>query len=104
IGKVRNKQSGIAIERLQQQSDNGSFVFTDNLRMAITGVGRLFDQWIPEIYDSERFITVRHPNGEIDVIQINKVDDGGNLINDMSEGNFDSHAETGPAYSTLREE
>lgn len=104
IGNARNKQSGIAIQRLQEESDVGSFVFTDNLRMAISRIGKTMLEWIPVIYDTERFITIRHPNGETDTIEINKIGDDGRLINDLTEGKFDSHAETGPAYSTMRQE
>ena len=104
IGNSRNKQSGIAIERLQEESDVGSFVFTDNLRMGVTRVGKVMLEWIPTIYDTERFITIRHPNGETDTIEVNKIGDDGRLVNDLTEGKYDSHAETGPAYSTMRQE
>lgn len=102
IGRSTNDQSGIAIEKLQQESDIGAFVYTDNLRIAISGLGKVLNSWLPSIYDTERFITVRHENGEVDSIEINKVGDDGMLMNDLSEGRYDVHVETGPAYTTLR--
>jgi hypothetical protein len=102
VGKARNEQSGVAIEKLQRESDVGAFVFNDNLRVSISYIGKVLNSWLPSIYDSERFITVRHENGEVDTIEINKVDDTGQIINDMTEGMFDIHVETGPAYTTVR--
>lgn len=105
IGKTRNDQSGIAIERLQQESDVGSFVFTDNLRMAIGSIGQIAVDWIPSVYDTERFVSIRHASGEVDLIQLNTIDEAtGEIVNDITGGNFDALAETGPAYSTLRQQ
>lgn len=104
IGQSRNDQSGVAIERLQRESDVGAYVFTDNLRIAIMRVGVIVNQWLPLIYDAERFISIRHENGETDTIQINYVDETGVLRNDLTVGRYDVHVDSGPAYTTIRAE
>lgn len=104
IGQSRNDQSGVAIERLQRESDVGAYVFTDNLRIAIMQIGKIANQWLPSIYDVERFISIRHENGETDTIQINYIDENGVLQNDLTVGRYDVHVDTGPAYTTIRAE
>lgn len=113
VGKEQQAdQSGRAIMALQKQGDTGNFVFSDNLGIAVSRVGRIFLDWLGVIYDTERFITIRHENDEVDTIEINKVvpatkmvpDVGEMLVNDIRAGNFDQHVVTGPAFSTLREQ
>lgn len=103
IGKDTNKQSGRALLALENSANVGNFVFTDNLRSAVSYIGRCLLEWIPSIYDSERIITIRHDNGETDTIKLNQVEDG-KLVNDIRAGTFDQDVTTGPAYATLRQQ
>lgn len=100
IGKATNQQSGRALIQLERSADVGNFVFADNLRMAISYMGRCMLEWIPVIYDVERAISIRHANGEVDTIEINR----GNGDNDIKSGRYEHHVTTGPAYSTLRQQ
>lgn len=104
VGKATNQQSGKALRALQSESDVGQYVYSDNLKSAVKLVGTIWNSWLAAIYDTERFITVRHENDEVDVIEINKLEEDGTLVNDLSEGRFDVHVDAGPAYSTLRQE
>lgn len=104
IGKARNEQSGVAIERLQHESDVGAYVFSANTQVAVARVGKIMNDWIGPIYDSERYITIRHENGEVDVLEINAVGEDGLLMNDLTAGRFDIHVEAGPSFSTLRQQ
>lgn len=104
IGKARNEQSGIAIEKLQHESDVGAYVFSANTQVAVARVGKIMNDWIGPIYDSERYITIRHENGEVDTLEINAVGEDGMLMNDLTAGRFDIHVEAGPSFSTLRQQ
>lgn len=104
VGKDTNKQSGRALLALEQQANIGNFVFTANLRLAVSYIGRCLVEWIPVIYGNGRRITVRMENGDTDTIDINRVDEEGNLLNDMRDGEFDVNVTTGPAYMTLRQQ
>lgn len=104
IGKGTDQQSGRALLALEHSADVGNFVFSDNLRMAVSYVGRVLLEWISVVYDAERFITIRHENGEVDTIEINRIEPDGTLTNDISQGSYDQHVTTGPAYSTLRQQ
>lgn len=104
VGKARNEQSGVAIEKLQHESDVGAYVFSANLQAAVARIGIVANQWLASIYDTERYITIRQENGEVDVIEINKITETGELVNDLSAGRFDVHVDAGPSYSTLRQQ
>lgn len=104
VGKTTNQQSGIALSRLENAANVGSFVFTDNLRIAVSLIGRCILEWLPEIYDAERVVTIRHENGEVDTVKLNLVMPDGSLQNDIRAGVFDQHVTTGPAYATLRQQ
>lgn len=104
VGKDTNKQSGRALLALEQQANIGNFVFTANLRNAVAYIGRCLIEWVPVIYGNGRRITIRMENGDTDTIDINGVDEEGNIVNDMRDGQFDVNVTTGPAYMTLRQQ
>lgn len=109
LGNRSNENSGIAIQRRQQQGDTATFVYTDNLNLAIRRVGKILCEAIPIVYDSNRVIRLSFADGSGDFVEINKTihdnrTDTDVVIHDLSTGKYDVVVETGPQYSTQRQE
>ncbi|KKM64722.1 hypothetical protein LCGC14_1498550, partial [marine sediment metagenome] len=101
-------KSGIAIERLQNQSYIGSFHLTDNYNRALEHTGRILNDMIPRVYDTAREVAVQKADGETSVIRINeKYQDPNTHENchyDTSIGEYGVTISTGPSFASQREE
>jgi hypothetical protein len=109
LGNKGNETSGIAIQARQQQGDTATFVFTDNLNLAIQRVGKILVEMIPAIYDGNRVIRMHFADGQGDFIEINKTildEDTGEqvVVHDLGLGKYDVAVTTGPQYLTQRQE
>lgn len=58
LGNTGNETSGRAIANRQQQGDNATFHFPDNVQKAITHVGRILIDLIPKIYTGQRIVRI----------------------------------------------
>ena len=108
LGARSNEVSGVAIAARQQGSDTGTYIFPDNLSVALEQVGRILVELIPHFYDTERIIRVRgEDDGEREVV-INQATIGENglptIKHDLSRGKYDVRVTTGPSYATQRME
>ena len=109
IGAPSNEQSGRAILARQQESDTNVYDFIVNLNMAVERVGKICVNLIPKIYDAQRTIRIRFPDGGYDSVTINQtvVDEQTGeevLVNDISVGAYDINIKTGPTYQSERME
>lgn len=109
LGQHSNETSGRAILARQKEGDTGTFAFVDNLTRAIRRCGKIVIELIPQIYDSERMIRMRFPDGSGDNVTINQtiidVQTGEEvLVHDISVGKYDVVVTTGPSYNTQRME
>lgn len=107
IGKAGNESSGRAILARQGEADTGTFEFVDNLANAMRRVGILLVEMIPKVYDTERIIRIKNPDGTGDFVEINKVvmDEESQkevVINDLAMGKYDVTVTTGSSYATKR--
>lgn len=119
LGAQGNETSGRAIIARQREGDVGSFHFIDNLRRSIRHTGRILLDLIPKIYDSERVVRIMGIDGEAQTVPINQPvmvqgqpqpgQDPSQMqavqkIFDLTTGKYDLTVETGPSYSTQRQE
>lgn len=122
LGQRSNESSGIAIRARENQGDVGTYVYADNLGMAIGYTGRQLIDLIPRIYDASRTVRILGEDDSDKPVDINKpqiavdpetgeqvVDDAtGELqievLNDLSVGKYDVIVSSGPSYSTKRQE
>lgn len=111
LGQKSNESSGIAIRQREQQGDTGTFVYIDNVSLAIAHTGEQLVDLIPRIYDTERVVRVLGENGEHNMVPINKeiVVKGQNgterkIKFDLTVGKYDVDVVTGPSFATLRQE
>lgn len=104
----RNEKSGVALQKIEDAQQLGSFHFIDHFDDALAFGGKIINGIMGDVYDSIREIGIRTPSGESEVITINdpqaQVD--GYEPNDL---NFEEHGEhevtisTGPNFDSERE-
>lgn len=109
LGEQGNATSGKAINARQTQGDTGTFVYLDNFTRAVNYTGRILVDMIPAIYDTERKVRILGEDGRVDTININEVQQGDGVeepkvINDVTIGSYDVVTQTGPSFTTKREE
>lgn len=133
VGAPSNEASGVAIRERARESDVGTFVFIDNLSVTIEHCGRVIDDLIPHVYDTERDVTVRYEDEREQIIPVNTTAwaaqealqrnpsryqglNGQKLaetinregleapLNELGRGRYAVRVSVGPSYTTQREE
>lgn len=107
LGQKSNETSGKAIMARDQQSDVSTFVFIDNIAYAIATTGKQLIDLIPRIYDTERTIRILGEDGAVQTETVNKAvmtPMGQQIQYDLSRGKYDVTVETGPSFSSRRQE
>jgi hypothetical protein len=107
LGAQARETSGIAIQRRQHESDVSNFHFLDNLARAQRFGGRQLIDLIPKRYDTAREARIIGEDEQDRVITVNKkyIDEtGAEQHYDLSLGRYDVAIESGPSYTTKRDE
>jgi len=108
LGAPSNETSGRAIMARQQEGDVGTYLYVDNLGIAIQYCGKILVDLIPKIYDSTRIVRTLGEDGSAKMVEINKpdMDERGMeiVMNDLSAGEYDVTVITGPSFATKRAE
>lgn len=104
----QNEKSGIALKKIQEEQAIGSFHFIDNFDSALELTGRICEQYLPVVYDTERDIGIRKPDETHSVIRINTqqpYDDGkgGEQHFPIATANHDVTVDVGPSYQSQRD-
>jgi len=96
--------SGKALNGQQQQVDLTNYDYYDNLTRSIAHTGKIILDLIPKIYDSERVMRIIGDDGKPDLITLNQRNAVGEVLNDVTVGEYDVVMETGPGYNSKRQE
>ena len=124
MGAKSNETSGRAILARQHEGDTSTFNFTDNLSRAIRHTGRIICDLIPKTYSTARIIRVIHEDGSNKDVAINGATPPAPppattpaqqqkqqeemaavaRVYDLTTGKYDVTCDTGPSYSTKRQE
>jgi len=111
LGAESNEVSGRAILARQREGDVSTFHFIDNLSRAIEHAGRILIDLIPLVYTGQRIIRVLGPQSEVSTVPLNTPvqlpGPNGEVLShvyDLSRGKYDLTVETGPSFTTRREE
>lgn len=104
--KDKTAKSGIALQQLDETADIANYHIVDNMIMAVEYEGRIENEWLSIIEDSERTVGLRKPDGKYHTLRLVPTDDGeGNI--DHPYGLADSHAVTissGKDYQSQKQE
>lgn len=107
LGARGNETSGVAIQARQREGDVSTFNLVDNVALAIETCCRQLVRLIPKVYDTERVVRVLFEDGSDEARKVNGYDDQGqkvNFLTDISDGKYDVVVDTGPSFSTRRQE
>jgi len=133
MGVGSSAQTGAAVTAQQMPADVGTFEFTENLSRAIMHTGRILNEMIPEVYDTERDVRIRNFDESETFVPVNttienamksvtaKPDNFAGIdqnklsmllaeegkdakYNDITTGKYDVVVTTGPSYATQRQE
>lgn len=113
LGAPSNEKSGRAIMARQREGDVATFHYHDNLNRAIRYLGRQMLDLIPKIYDSRRVVRLVAENGETSEVYVQKEPLPGGIghgkvdgleIFALGAGEYDVEVDTGPSYTTKRQE
>lgn len=100
LGQQGNEVSGAAIDARTRQGSYSTFVAFNAINRAITAGGRILNQMVPRVYDTERTLSLILPDaGRQNVIINQQTDAYGELIqNDLKKGIYEVRLQAGPSY------
>lgn len=116
------EQSGKAIIARQQQGENGTSHFLDNLSRSIEHTGRILLDWIPVYYDKPRMLRIMgldeqprdvvihadQPEAAMDLLEGVDGKLRGSIFGgkpfDLAVGRYDVSVSVGPSYQSRRQE
>lgn len=133
VGDQGRELSGAAIIARQTPGDISTYVFADKLFKAVAFGGKIINDMIPEVYDTERDARLRNTDDSESFVPINTTTDKalkaisenpqkysgmdkerlklaiqksgqGSGFNDITQGKYDVVITTGPSFSTQRVE
>ncbi len=116
LGARGNATSGVQERAQQHQGDVSNFHFTDNLNRSVRQCGRCLVSMIPHYYDAKRIVRTMGEDDTMGHAEINadvppekqkadpKTGAVQTVLNDMTVGDYDVTIQSGPSYSTLRQE
>jgi hypothetical protein len=102
LGMPSNEVSGRAIQERVRVSDTGTAIYNSNLGKAIEECGRVCNQLIPYVYDTQRVVKVIGDDDKEYLVEINNLTDKDRI--DITSGRYTVSVTTGPSYKTKREE
>ena len=133
IGAKGSEQTGAAILARQRPGDISTYIFAKILNGAVAATGKIINEQIPEVYDTERDVQIRRTDERESFVPVNTTVgealkrikrnperyaglDASKLVdaihasgpdtpfNDITSGKFGVRATSGPSYATQRQE
>lgn len=106
MGNNGDEASGRAIDARTRQGSYATYVFFNSINRAIEAGGRVINEMIPRVYDSERVMTLMMPDEGRKNITVNReVDEYGEAIeNDIRKGTYQVRLKPGPSYEGQKEQ
>lgn len=102
LGIRSNEISGRAIQARQREGDVATIIYHDNLNHAILEAGDVVNQLIPLAYDTMRTVLVIGEDDKRKSVVINNPNAPDEP--DITEGKYDVSLQTGPSFTTQRQE
>lgn len=103
MGDNPNLQSGVAIERLQDKSNNMIGDYIEAMEIAITRTAQLINEALPKVYTPERQVRIANADGTFDISVVGQVV-GDKVINDLTRGKYDVTVSAAPSFASRQSE
>ena len=104
LGDNPGLQSGVAIEKLDNNSNLGAVEYFKAQEVALGHIGKILITAYPKTYDTEQERRIVKDDGSDDLVKINEVGLNGEVINDMSIGIYDCYCDIGKAFRNKQEQ
>lgn len=110
LGQKSQETSRVAIVAKEKQGDKATFHYLDNQNRAIALTGRIILPAIPVFYDTERIVHIIGPDDSRKMVTLNQNAPHPTnpveaiKLNNVTEGEYAVRIETGPGYTTARQE
>lgn len=100
----QNEKSGVALDKIRDTTQQGTYHFIDHYEQAITRTGVILEELIPHFYDTPRTVAVRKANGDVTQRRINDIPQPGGDAEplDVDEADHNVTLSTGPSYQSER--
>lgn len=102
LGMRSNEISGRAIQARKQEGDVATIIYHDNLNESISEGGDVVNQLLPICYDTTRVLRAIGADTKHRMVTVNDPNDPESI--DLSQGKYDTSIETGPSFTTAREQ
>jgi hypothetical protein len=102
--QLPGNMSGKALLGQQNQVDLSNFHFYDNMTRSIKHTGKIILDLIPKIFDTQRVLRIIGVDGKPDMITINDIQATGEVLNNVTVGQYDVVMDTGPGYNSKRQQ
>ena len=102
----RESKSGIAQQELNKSQDISSYHFTDNFDIAIEYDGRVVNELLDKIEDSEREVGIRREDDTYEIVPLAPTMDESGQLAEHPYGDGNQHSvtiSTGPSFESQRE-
>lgn len=107
MGRNPGLQSGIAIDRLVSQSNNGNVNWFKSMEICLSAAANISLPAIPRVYSGTSMQKIIGEDGTIKNVKINEPVPDGNggvtYINDLSQGNYSANVSMGEAFQNQQE-
>ena len=109
MGDNPGLQTGVAIERLQNKGDNGTYKYFNSKKIALWWTATVIIDAIPRVYDTPRQVRILSKDMKADIIQINtniKDERTGRVVelNNLAKGKYEVVCTVGPAFQNKQQE
>lgn len=104
LGDNPGLQSGVAIEKLDNNSNLGSMEYFKAQEVALGHMGKILITAYPKLYDTEQERRIVRDDGSDELVKINEIGLNGEVINDMSVGIYDCYCDIGKAFRNKQEQ
>jgi hypothetical protein len=100
LGQQGQEVSGAAIDARTRQGSYATFTAFESVNRAITAGGKILNQMIPRVYDTQRTISIMtEDKGRKNIVINEEVDVYGEVIkNDLRKGTYEVRLQAGPSY------
>ena len=104
LGKKSNERSGVALRERRQTGELGHYAYVDNMAEGVKTCGKILVGMIPQVYDRKKTERILGPDYKEKIVGINGESNKDGKVYNLSVGKYDVDIDTGPSYSTQRDE